>query len=99
MVSADRPPMTMSAAEPRLSIVIGTTAPWPGIRGCMDALYDQARRVGAEIIVVDSTTGALPGDERYAGVRLIRAPGKNVFQLRAIGMRAAAGAIVATTED
>src|SRR5258706_8817888 len=89
----------MSVSRPPLSIAIAATQPWPAARVCLDSLYAQARRAGAEIIVADGTGRSLPADSSYPEIRRLEAPGRTVFQLRALAMAAAAGEIVAVTED
>lgn len=89
----------MTDPRPPLSIVIAATQPWPEARGCLDSLHAQARRAGAEIIVADGTGRSLPDDARYPGIKRLEAPGRTVFQLRALAMAEAAGEIVAVTED
>ena len=89
----------MAVNIPPLSIVVATTQPWPEARGCLDSIYGQARRVGAEIIIADGSGRGLADDTRYPGVKRLEAPGRTVFQLRALGMAASTGEIVAVTED
>jgi glycosyl transferase family 2 len=82
-----------------LSVVISNTQPWPALRPCLEALLPQIRRVGAELIVADGDGGGLPEDHAPADVRWLRRPGSSPYQLRAVGLAAATGAIVAVTED
>ncbi len=85
----------------RLSVVLATTDAWPDLATCLDVLEPQVRATGAELIVGDGDGSALP--ERYAAdperVVWIRRPGASVFELRALGVAAARGDIIATTED
>ncbi len=97
---ASRVEFTSKHMPPPLSVVIATTQAWPEIRGCLDSLYAQASEMGAEIIVADGNGRGLPDTEsRYPQVRWLKALGATVFQLRALGMAAAKGDIVAVTED
>ena len=86
---------------PPLSIVIGTTQPWPEIRATLDSLFEQARACGAEIVVADRTGQGLPVDvaERYPGLVWLKRPGASIFALRGAAMARATGDLVATTED
>lgn len=86
----------------RLSVVVPTTAPWPELQGCLDALLPQAAASGAEVIVADSDGGGVPDDLLRATPFLVRidAPrGASVFDLRALGVASATGDVVAITED
>lgn len=85
----------------RLSVVIATTKPWPEVRACLDSLRDQAREVGAEIIVVDGNGKGLLGHvaDSYPQVTRLERKGASVFYLRAVGIAAASGDIIAITED
>jgi hypothetical protein len=84
-----------------LTVVIATTKSWPEIKPCLESLHDQARAVGAEILVGDGHGQGLPQDvaDRYPAVKWIQRPGGSVFTLRELAMTKASGAIVAITED
>lgn len=82
-----------------LSVVIANTQPWPALRPCLEALLPQVRRLGAELIVADGDGGGLPEACASADVRWLRRPGASPYQLRAVGLAAATGVIVAVTED
>jgi hypothetical protein len=84
-----------------LSVVIATTKPWPEVRACLDSLRDQARETGAEVIVVDGNGRGLPEDltDSYPQVTRLVREGASVFYLRAVGIAAASGDIIAITED
>ncbi|HJQ82565.1 MAG TPA: glycosyltransferase [Candidatus Binatia bacterium] len=88
---ADRPPP--------LSVVVATTRPWPELRGTLDSLLDQARAVGAEVIVADRDGAGLPALPAFADVIRVHEPGASVFRLRALGLARARGDVVAVTED
>lgn len=87
--------------RPPLSIVVATTKPWPEIRACLDSLFEQAQKVGAEILVADGHGRGLPemGKESYKGVMWLKDMGASVFNLRKLGMSHARGEIIAITED
>ena len=87
--------------RPRLTVLVATTCRWPEIEGCLEALHDQARSVGAEILVGDGSGASLPPDaeRRYPAVRLLQRPGATVFELRARALEASRGEVVAITED
>lgn len=81
-----------------LSVVVPTTQPWPELRMTLEALAGQALEAGAEILVADGHGRGLP-DGGADGVRWLRQPGANVFELRARAIAEARGEIVAMTED
>lgn len=86
----------------RLSVVVPTTAPWPELQGCLDALLPQAEALGAEVIVADSDGHGVPDDLLRATPFLVHlhAPrGASVFDLRSLGVASATGDVVAITED
>jgi hypothetical protein len=95
--------MTRNPTSPlSLSIIIVCRDPWPALRRALDALYQQAVAVGAEIIVAVSDPGAIaPEAERlYPAVTWLQ--GKrddSVFRLRALALLRCRGDIVALTED
>jgi hypothetical protein len=83
-----------------LSIVIGTGQGWPYVRELVESLRADAGTEIVEIVVVDGSDNAAPRpDEVDASVRWTTAPGASVFVLFAIGLHAARGEVVATTED
>jgi len=83
-----------------LSVVIATGEGWPYVKGLVDSLQGDAEPAGAEIIVVDgSGRPAPPADDLGRTVRWIESAGDSVFELYAIGLRVAAGDVVALTED
>jgi hypothetical protein len=84
-----------------LSVVLATIEPWPDLANCLAVLEPQIAAVGGEIIVGDGHGGALDAAKAAATDRLtwIRNPGASVFELRARGVEAARGEIVALTED
>ena len=85
---------------PPLSVVIATTQGWPQIRPCLEAVLDQARAVGAEVIVADGSASAPPVQGSLGtGLQWLSRPGAGVVELRASAMEQSRGAIVAVTED
>lgn len=93
--------MSPRGERPRLTVVVATTRRWPELESCLEALHDQARAVGAEILVGDGSGAGVPPDaeRRYPAVRLLRRPGATVFQLRARALEVSRGDVVAITED
>lgn len=91
----------MMAATIPLSVVVATTKSWPEIEPCLESLHDQARAIGAEILVGDGHGQGLPADvaDRYPAVKWIKQPGGSVFTLRELAITHASGAVVAITED
>jgi hypothetical protein len=87
------------AASPPLSIVIATAEPWPEIRECLESVLDQARAVGAEVVVADGCGRALPDDPAFSDIVWLREIGSSVFRLRALGLSRSRGGVVAVTED
>lgn len=91
--------MASPDSNPALSIVVATRQPWPGVRALLESVAEQAREVGAEIIVADGGPGALPEGPPPRGARWLREWGASVLRLRALGLTAARGGVVAVTED
>jgi hypothetical protein len=89
----------LASDMPRLSIIVATVDPWPAARACLDSLVGQSPDGSIEIIVADGNEHALPADQIPPRVRWLHAGGRSVFQLRALGLDAARGEIVAFTED
>src|SRR5262245_25325025 len=85
----------MSSHQPRLSVVIATRDDPARVLPRISGLVGQAGRAGAELIVVRCNRRlSAPAVD---AVRHL--PGANLFECRAAGLAAAAGAIVAFTED
>ena len=84
----------------RLSVVVAIKERWPAARRCLDALYPQVTEAHGELIA-PVEPGASPADRetRYPGVVWIDCKGKSIFELRALAVDRARGAIVALTED
>jgi hypothetical protein len=91
----------VSAPAPELSIVLATTHPWPEVEQTLEAILTADAGIELEAILCDgSGDGAPPSgwrdDDRLS---VLAAPGESVFGLRARGIAAARGKIVAITED
>jgi hypothetical protein len=71
-----------------------------GDQPCLAAVLPQVQRFGGELIVADGSDPGLPvgGDEPHV-LRRLPLVGASPYQLRAAGMAAARGEIVAVTED
>lgn len=92
---------TAAGSVPPMSVLLATRRPWPGARACIDVLVEDARAVGAEVIVALGDEAARSSDAatRYPGVVWLRAPGASVFALRALALQHARAAIIGVTED
>lgn len=87
-----------SAGRPRLSVLLPTTHPWPGVEQALESLLRQNGSETREILLLDGHGAAL-SREPAPPVRWLKLPGSDVFDLRARGIAEAAGEIVAITED
>lgn len=88
--------------KPTISVVVASFRERRLLKACLDSLADQCRERDAAIIVArassPSDTAALRAE--YPGVQFVDAPpSSSIPALRAIGMAAAGGDIVALTED
>lgn len=83
-----------------LSVVVGTAHPSEELDRLLDRLLPQLSGIRGEFVLVDGSPDGLPTPE-YAGVAIthLRQPHTDVFGLRAIGAKHAAGWVVAFTED
>lgn len=90
-------------AEPLLSVVIASVNGLPAIEDCLTALSDQAGDFNYEVVVVDCCDAATRDAIRRFDpdlVSLIEADGRpSIPRLRAIGIAAARGRMVAILED
>lgn len=87
---------------PELSVVLAATTDERYLGTCLDALVRQAGDVSAEVIVCarSNSPSAQLVDAKYPEVRLIVADQlSSVAELRALGVRAAYGRLIAITED
>jgi hypothetical protein len=85
---------------PVLSVVLATRHAWPTLRETLRSVEQPAADIGAEVVVVDGDGSALPAEpEPGSGVLWLRARGRDIFELRALGAAHARGAIIALTED
>jgi hypothetical protein len=83
-----------------LSVVVGTGEGWPYVRNLVAALRGDAERIGAEIVIADgSGKPAPPAREIGRNVRWLSVDAPSVFALYEVGLRAATGEVIATTED
>ena len=87
---------------PKFSVIIASVNGLPFIQECLASLENQRGNIDAEIIVVDGTDA----DTRshialtFPTVRLIEVDGRpGIPEMRAIGMKAAAGDYLVITED
>ncbi len=87
---------------PTISIVIASAGERQRLERCLDALRTQCNRVGAEVVVAR----AGPRDEmrelarRFGWSQFVMvSPGASEADLRAAGLRAARGDVVALTSD
>jgi hypothetical protein len=87
----------MNDERPDLSVVLPVSAAWPAPERALDSILRSAAPVDAEVIVVDGT-GTLP-EVVATKVRVLTAPSSDPFALRALGVGAARGEVVAVTED
>ena len=85
-------------ATPFVSVLLPTVRAWPEVSAALDSLLSQTEAPPFEILLLDGCGDALasPPDPR---VRWLRFPGRDAFALRAEGLAAARGAIIAVSED
>ncbi|MGH9385749.1 MAG: glycosyltransferase family 2 protein [Vicinamibacterales bacterium] len=82
----------------RLSVILPVTHSWPALAVALESSVRQDFDEPFEVVVVDGHGAALDR-EPQPPVRWIRAPGADVFALRAIGASEARGEIVLFNED
>ena len=84
-----------------LSVIVGSTQPWPALATCLDSVYPQAVDAGVELLVAASHPQGLPPGAalRYPHAQFHAMPGATIFQLRAALLRLVSGPVVAVTED
>ncbi len=81
-----------------MSLLLPTVHPWPEVRETLETVVAPACREGCEILLLDGHGAGLSAPPRPP-VRWLRLPGADVFALRAHGLAAARGEIVAILED
>ena len=103
--STNRVAVSDQARSP-VSVVVPTQFAWPAIKPFLDAIHPQLVATRAELVIVDGTVDSSALDRHHAcstlpseQVRIVRSPGSDVFRMRAEGLVAANGQIVAITED
>lgn len=94
--------MSSNGEAPELSVVIASVNGLPYPLACLEALAAQEGDIRAEVVLADCTGAATAAAvrERFPEVRLLSfAERRSVPALRAEGIRAARGRLVAVTED
>jgi GT2 family glycosyltransferase len=87
---------------PTVSVVVASNRDKSLLHACLGSLVPQCQRLNAELLVARAGASADVNaiSKSYPAVRFIAAPVEaSIPQLRAIGMAAAAGDVVALTED
>jgi hypothetical protein len=84
---------------PVISVLLPTMQPWPEISSALAAVLAQTAAPLFEVLVLDGHGDALPAPPEDPSVRWLRLPGADTFELRAAGIAAARGTIVAVSED
>jgi len=84
-----------------VSVAIASRAPAHLLDACLASVAPEAARLGAEVVVARAAGASAPSDvmARYPEVKFIVADGPDVPRLRAAGLAAATGELVALTED
>jgi len=90
---------TVEGDAPIISILLPTLLPWPGVSLALEALRSQTDAPPFEILLLDGHGAALPAWPTGTAIRWLRFPGCDPFVLRAEGVAAARGTIVAVSED
>ena len=83
---------------PVVSVLLPTTSAWPYVEGALRAALEQPGAPPYEVLLLDGHGAALAG-EPAPPVRWLRHPGADAFALRAAGVAAARGEVVAISED
>jgi hypothetical protein len=82
-----------------LSVVIGTTQPWPEARAVLESVYKQAEGIDAEVVLAIRGEDGRPPADAYPNLKVVVGPGATVFDLRMRAIAEASGEIVTVTED
>jgi hypothetical protein len=84
---------------PLISVLLPTTQAWPVIAESLQSLLSQIDAPPFEILLLDGHGAAVDEGFAHPAVRWLRHPGLDSFALRAEGVSAARGAIIAISED
>jgi hypothetical protein len=84
---------------PLISVLLPTVRPWPEVSCALGVLLAQKAAPTFEVLILDGHGGALEAAPASAAVRWLRLPGFDTFALRAAGLAAARGTIIAVSED
>ena len=82
-----------------LSVVIGTTQPWPEAQAALDSVYDQAEVVRAEVLLAIKREDGRPPLATYPNLKIVEGFGETIFELRMRAIAKSSGEIVSVTED
>jgi hypothetical protein len=85
--------------SPALSVILPTVHAWPAVLPALTALLTQETTHSFEILLADGNGAALAEPSADPRVRWLRLPGRETFTLRAAGVAAARGKVIAITED
>lgn len=81
-------------------MVIGTTEGWPYVEQLLARLRPEIEALGGEIVIADGSGRGAPSSAAIGSrVRWLALDAPSVFALYAQALRAARGAVIATTED
>ena len=86
-------------SHPVVSVLLPATQPWPAVSSALESLLSQTNAVTFEILLLDGSGGALAAQPSHPALRWLPFPGCDAFALRAAGLAAARGTIIAITED
>jgi hypothetical protein len=86
-------------SQPVVSVLLPATQPWPAVSSALESLLSQTNAVTFEVLLLDGHGGALAAAPSHPALHWLRFPGSDAFALRAAGLAAARGTIIAVTED
>jgi hypothetical protein len=92
-------PPRVDDSPPVVSVLVPTCAPWPALAGSLESLLSQETSLQYEILILDGHGAGLAAPPSHPAVRWFQLPGSDTFVLRAAGLAAARGTIVALSED